>query len=134
MIAVNDNPLHEAVQAALNDPCQLRSMIAQAAVLLALQTTPRQARQALMDASVKLDNRPGMIDICRDVAARYDVSVEDLRGPCRSRWASVPRQEAMYLAHKTGRFSTPQIGQFFNGRDHTTVLHAFRAHERRAGL
>ena len=134
MIAVNDNPLHEAVQAALNDPCQLRSMIAQAAALLALQTTPWAARHALMDVAVKLDDRPGLIDIAREVATRCDISVGDLRGSCRSRWASNPRQEAMYLARKTGRFSLKQIGDFFGGRDHTTVLHAVRAYERRAGL
>jgi chromosomal replication initiator protein len=134
VIAANDYPLHEAMQRALNDPCQLRSLIAHAAALLAQQTTPWQARQALLDTSVKLDDRPGMIDVAREVAARCDVSVDDLRGPDRSRWATAPRQEAMYLIRKTGRFSLKQIGDFFGGRDHTTVLHACRAHERRAGL
>ena len=41
-------------------------------------------------------------------------------GPCFSRHIS------MYLAKHVGRWSLPQIGRFYNGRHHTTVLHAIR--------
>jgi hypothetical protein len=32
----------------------------------------------------------------------------------------------MYLAKHVGHWSLPQIGRFYNGRHHTTVLHAIR--------
>ena len=40
------------------------------------------------------------------------------QGPCFSRHVS------MYLAKHVGRWSLSQIGKFYNGRHHTTVLHA----------
>src|ERR1700730_13452271 len=36
------------------------------------------------------------------------------------------RQISMYLAKQVGGWSTPRIGKFYNGRHHTTVLHAIR--------
>jgi hypothetical protein len=36
----------------------------------------------------------------------------------------------MYLAKHIGRWSTTKIGRFYNGRHHTTVLHAIRKVER----
>jgi hypothetical protein len=39
-------------------------------------------------------------------------------GPCFSRHVS------MYLAKHVGHWSLSQIGKFYNGRHHTTVLHA----------
>ena len=40
------------------------------------------------------------------------------------------RQISMYLASRVGGWSTPQIGRFYNGRHHTTVLHAIQKIER----
>jgi hypothetical protein len=39
-------------------------------------------------------------------------------GPCFS------GQVSMYLAKHVGRWSLSQVGKFYNGRHHTTVLHA----------
>lgn len=75
-----------------------------------------------------------MRGILSDVSWRHGVPVDALRGPDRRRWAVYPRQEAMYLMYKTGRFSLPQIGIFLGDRDHTTVLHGIRAHAKRKGL
>ena len=85
---------------------------------------------------------PRMADICLFVAAKHGVSVAELRMSADQPGASLrartlPRQEAFYLAwhvvEEDGRrrFSTTQIGRYFGGRDHTTVLHGIRAHERR---
>ena len=40
------------------------------------------------------------------------------------------RQISMYLATHVGGWSTPQIGRFYNGRHHTTVLYAIEKIER----
>jgi len=45
-------------------------------------------------------------------------------GPCFS------RQVSMYLAKHVGRWSLSQIGKFYNGRHHTTVLHAIERIEK----
>jgi hypothetical protein len=45
-------------------------------------------------------------------------------GPCFS------RQISMYLAKHVGGWSTVKIGRFYNGRHHTTVLHAIQKVER----
>jgi len=70
-------------------------------------------------------------EIAQEVARRYGVSLEALRGPLRTKAFTVPRQEAMWRMVKANRWSTPQIGDYFGGRDHTTVLHACKAHEKR---
>ena len=38
--------------------------------------------------------------------------------------ACLSRQVSMYLAKNVGGWSTTRIGRFYNGRHHTTVLHA----------
>jgi hypothetical protein len=40
--------------------------------------------------------------------------------------ACFSRQVSMYLAKNVGGWSTTKIGRFYNGRHHTTVLHAIR--------
>jgi hypothetical protein len=45
-------------------------------------------------------------------------------GPCFS------RQVSMYLAKNVAGWSTTKIGRFYNGRHHTTVLHAIQKIER----
>jgi len=46
------------------------------------------------------------------------------QGECSS------RQISMYLAKHVGGWSTPQIGSFYNGRHHTTVIHAIQKIEK----
>jgi hypothetical protein len=41
------------------------------------------------------------------------------------------RQVAMYLAKHVGGWSTTRIGQFYNGRDHSTVCYALKRIEAR---
>jgi chromosomal replication initiator protein len=59
-----------------------------------------------------------------DVVARaFNLSIDRLLSPDRSREVSLPRQIAMYLMRETN-ISLPQIGQALGGRDHTTVMYA----------
>lgn len=53
-------------------------------------------------------------------------------GRVRSNAAAVclSRQVSMYLAKHVGGWSLPKIGRFYNGRHHTTVLHAVAKIER----
>ena len=64
--------------------------------------------------------------IMQEVAAYYNVSVEDLTSPARRRSVVIARHVAMYLCRTLTDLSLPQIGTLFGGRDHTTVLHSIR--------
>ena len=63
--------------------------------------------------------------IQRLVAQFFHLNVSDLRAKRRSQSVARPRQIAMYLVRCLTTHSLPEIGEYFGGRDHTTVLHAF---------
>ena len=54
----------------------------------------------------------------------YNVTIEDLVKQSRKKEFVKPRQISMYLIRKELETSLPSIGEFFGGRDHTTVIHA----------
>ncbi|MGB3482755.1 MAG: chromosomal replication initiator protein DnaA [Mycobacterium sp.] len=56
-------------------------------------------------------------------AEYFDTTVEELRGPGKTRALAQSRQIAMYLCRELTDLSLPRIGQAF-GRDHTTVMYA----------
>jgi chromosomal replication initiator protein len=62
---------------------------------------------------------------------QFGVSTEELISPARTARLAWPRQVAMYLARELTQDSLPAIGREFGGRDHTTVLHAWRRTEQR---
>ncbi len=66
------------------------------------------------------------------VAARLDLSVDDILSPTRSAPVARARQLAMYLTRELTDLSLPAIAEAFNRRDHTTVMHAIRKVERSA--
>ena len=68
-------------------------------------------------------------NIQKTVASFFQISMQDLLSPRRSRSLARPRQIAMYLAKKLTTKSLPDIGRQFNNRDHTTVIHAVKTIE-----
>jgi len=56
----------------------------------------------------------------------FGLSTEELLSTARTARIAWPRQVAMYLARELTGESLPSIGRHFGGRDHTTVLHAWR--------
>ena len=82
--------------------------------------TPEQKRitvQAIIDAVTKY----------------YGVRTADLQGKRRHKSIAFPRQVCMYLARRHTRYSLEEVGNYFGGRDHTTVLHAVRVVEAHMG-
>ncbi|NJM13323.1 MAG: hypothetical protein HC889_16925 [Synechococcaceae cyanobacterium SM1_2_3] len=67
-----------------------------------------------------------MTPICKDIAARYGMTMADIRGRNSAKICREARKAAM-LALMCSGFSSPVIGRFFDGRDHTTVLQLTRA-------
>jgi chromosomal replication initiator protein len=64
--------------------------------------------------------------IAQRVSHYFQVEPKQLQSRRRSRHILVPRQVGMYLARQLTGLSLEQIGAYFGGRDHTTVLHACR--------
>jgi len=87
---------------------------------VALVTEALKDLLALQSKQVSIDN------IQRVVAEYFKIKVADLLSKRRSRSVARPRQVAMALAKELTNHSLPEIGDFFGGRDHTTVLHACR--------
>ncbi len=71
--------------------------------------------------------------IQKRVAAYYDIRLADMTSKRRDAHIAFPRQVAMFLCRSMTQSSLQQIGESFGGRDHGTVLHAFKLVERRAG-
>lgn len=72
-----------------------------------------------------------MTEILKEVSTKYDMTVTQIRSHRRSREIAWPRHEAMWRCYRETSHTLPEIGRFFGGFDHTTVLHAIRAHEGR---
>jgi chromosomal replication initiator protein len=114
------------------------------------QHTPGSARQ-LEGALVRLHNltaalgRPPRLDevidafrqdsdlhtptverIAQRVGRYFQVAPGQICSRRRSREVMLPRQVGMYLARQLTSLSLEQIGAYFGGRDHSTVLHACR--------
>ncbi|UCE62080.1 MAG: chromosomal replication initiator protein DnaA [Phycisphaerales bacterium] len=72
-------------------------------------------------------SRPVTIPAILEVVARgFNVKVSDLQSKKRFKAVTHPRHICMFLARRLTAQSLEQIGGYFGGRDHTTVLHASR--------
>jgi chromosomal replication initiator protein len=84
------------------------------------------AKAALGDTMTPDQKRITIQQIIDTVTKYYNVKVSDLQSKKRHKSIAFPRQVCMYLARHHTRYSLEEIGGYFGGRDHTTVLHAVR--------
>jgi chromosomal replication initiator protein len=63
------------------------------------------------------------------VAESYGIKISDLKSKRRTKAIVLPRQVAMYLCRNLANASLPEIGNFFGGKDHSTVIHACKVIE-----
>ncbi|MDW8264806.1 MAG: DnaA/Hda family protein [Gemmataceae bacterium] len=71
-------------------------------------------------------SRPTVERIAQRVGQHFHVGVRQLQSRRRTRHILLPRQIGMYLARQLTSLSLSEIGDWFGGRDHTTVLSACR--------
>lgn len=68
----------------------------------------------------------------RQILARFDgvlgIGIRDMKAKKSTRTVSRVRQAAIYWVKRRANLSCPQIGLIFGQRDHTTIMHACRAH------
>lgn len=93
------------------------------ASLMGTPMTLEVAKEVLKD-SLREGSRVTVERIQRAVAEYFDMEPSEMKTKRRSRSLTYPRQVAMYLSRELTAHSLPEIGEFFGGRDHTTVLHA----------
>jgi chromosomal replication initiator protein len=88
----------------------------------------REVLDGLYPASERFERQRArsVTEIQAAVGEHFGLSPEELLSTARAARISWPRQVAMYLARELTGESLPAIGRHFGGRDHTTVLHAWR--------
>lgn len=74
-----------------------------------------------------------MRQIIRQVAEKHGIMATDIVSARRNRTLVLARHEAMWRCKAETTFSLPQIGRAFGNRDHTTVIHGIKMHEKRMG-
>lgn len=87
------------------------------------------AKTALGDEPRQPAGEPTIQCIIDVVTDYYAIRLADLQSKHRQRSIALPRQVCMFLARRCTRHSLEEIGGFFGGRDHTTVMHAIRSVE-----
>jgi len=58
------------------------------------------------------------------VARHFHIKVQDLRSTSKARKVALPRQIAMYLMRKYTELGLVEIGEYFGGKNHTTIMYA----------
>ena len=94
------------------------------ASLASAPITEGLAREALRELFATRKGQPSMQDILDLVTEHFGVKLSELQSKKRTSAIAWPRQVAMYLARQITRHSLEEIGGFFGGRDHSTVIYA----------
>ena len=74
--------------------------------------------------------QPSIGELASATARCFSLKLSELRSPSRRRAVVTARGVAMYLARHLAGKNLDQIGQYFSGRDHSTVMHNCRKTER----
>ncbi len=82
------------------------------------------ARQYL--ASRSRGRQASLHEIALATARHFSLRLSDLRSPSRRRALVAARGVAVYLARHVAGQRLEEIGRYFGGRDHTTVMHSYR--------
>ena len=89
--------------------------------------TPGLARAALAGVGSLRQQPPLGPELIRDeVAEAWGATTKALVSHRRSRNIVIPRQVAMFLMRELLHMPLAQIGKYFGGRDHSTVIHSIR--------
>ena len=68
--------------------------------------------------------------VLEHISKYYDLKISDILSKKRNQSITRPRQIGMWLSRKLTRHSLEEIGGYFGGRDHTTVIHAIKLIEK----
>ena len=106
---------------------QLEGAVTQLETLNKVGRRPLDLKNVTAHFSVQVDAiRPSVERITTRVGGYFQIEPRQLQSRRRHHNVVLPRQISMYLARQLTALSLEQIGAYFGGRDHTTVLHACR--------
>lgn len=95
------------------------------------EITLAMSKDALKNMLKKVEDKHITVEeIQKAVAQHFSVKLSDLKSKRRHRTIAFPRQIAMYLSREYGKFSFPEIGTSFGGKDHSTAIHAVKKIEK----
>src|SRR5205823_12362253 len=82
------------------------------------------AKSALRDTIRHTAQAVALKDVERAVCVLFQLDAEALKSQSRARVVAHPRMLAMYLSRKHTGAAFSEIGRFFGGRNHSTVIAA----------
>ncbi len=94
------------------------------------EITLTMSKEALKNLLKKEDKHLSIEDIQKSVATHFNIKLSDMRSKRRHKTITLPRQFAMYISREYGKFSFPEIGSSFGGKDHSTAIHAVKKIEK----
>lgn len=100
------------------------------ASLTGAEISLEMAKSQLRLASPEQSSQLTVENIQTVVAKHFKLKISDLKSSSRNKTVTVPRQISMFLARKYTGMGYKEIGSYFGGKDHTTVLHACNKIER----
>lgn len=74
--------------------------------------------------NARIPNGPSIRDVIKAASMQFRVPVDYILDDRRKKDIVYARHVAMHVAYAMTHSSTTTIGRVFNGRDHTTVIHA----------
>ena len=86
--------------------------------------TLAMAQHTLKHLSAGPERKISVESIMRAVAEKFNMQPAQLKMKSNTKQIAYPRQIAMYLVKELTHASLPEIGRYFGGKHHTTVLHS----------
>ena len=88
--------------------------------------TLAMAQQTLRHLAAVPERRISVESILRAVAERFSMPSAQLKVKSNTQQIAYPRQIASYPVKELTHASLPEIGRYFGGKHHTTVLHSIQ--------
>ncbi len=96
-----------------------------------VEITLQMCKEALKNLLREKEEKVITIEqIQKAVSAYYNIKFSELKSKRRHKTIALPRQIGMYLSREHGKYSFPEIGYAFGGKDHSTAIHAVNKIER----
>jgi chromosomal replication initiator protein len=81
---------------------------------------------ALQDLIKPANKNLDILDIQKQVAKHYAITVSDLISKSRKQHIVLARQLAIYICHESSNWSLTKIGKHFGNKDHSTVINSIK--------
>jgi len=90
------------------------------------EITIDMVRRVLRDTIKEVQRDITVDEVQKAVAERFHITISEIKSKKRSKNLVFPRQIAMHLCRELTKLSFPEIGRYFGGKDHSTVIYACR--------